>query len=135
METHVITTAIIRNQNKFLIAKRSATKKFAPNQWEFVSGFIDTIESPAETIIREIKEELGVKGKVIGASDPVDIVDREGKWTIIPFLIELDRQEIQTNSEDHSEAKWVDVEELNDYPDLKPFLDSEGIQKLLNIKQ
>ena len=131
METYVITIAVIRNKNKYLIAKRAATKKFAPNQWEFISGFMDNLESPEETIIREVKEELNTKGSIIRKSDSFDITDGEGKWTVIPFLIELDTQDIQVNKEDHSEMKWIVASEFSNYPDLKPFLDNEGIQEFL----
>ena len=131
METYIITTAVIRNKDKYLIAKRAATKKFAPNQWEFISGFMDTPESSEETIIREIKEELGVKGNIIKKSNSFDIMDGDGKWTIIPLLVEIDTQDIQANQEDHSEIKWVAASELNSYPDLKLFLDNKGIQEFL----
>ncbi|MEK7089445.1 MAG: NUDIX domain-containing protein [Patescibacteria group bacterium] len=131
METYVITSAIIRNGNKFLIAKRAKTKKFAPNQWEFISGFMDTPETAEETILREIKEELGVEGKIIDTSTQFDVVDDEGNWTVIPFLVELNTSDIEVHPEDHSEVKWVMAHELNAYPDLKLFLDNEGIQKFL----
>lgn len=131
METYVITTAVIRRGDKYLIAKRVATKKFAPNQWEFISGFMDTPESPEETIIREIKEELGANGNIIRKSNPFDITDDEGKWTVMPFLVELDTQDIQVNQEDHSEIRWVAANELSNYPDLRAFLDNEGIQDFL----
>lgn len=135
METYVITIAVIRNKDKYLIAKRTATKKFAPNQWEFISGFMETPESPEETIIREIKEELNTNGSIVRKSDSFDVIDNEGKWTVIPFLVELDTQDIQANQEDHSEIKWVVANELDKYPNLKPFLDNEGIQKFLRTQE
>jgi len=131
METYVITTAVIRNKDKYLVAKRAATKRFAPNQWEFISGFMDTPESSDETILREIKEELNVNGNIVRKSDSFDVIDDEGKWIVIPFLVELDTQDIQVNQEDHSEIKWVAAEELSNYPDLKPFLANKGIQEFL----
>lgn len=131
MEVRIITTAIIRNGSKYLIAKRAKTKRFAPNQWEFISGFIDAPETAEEAILREIKEELGIEGKIIDRSNQFDIVDDEGSWTVIPFLVELSTPDIQVHPEDHSEARWVIADEFNTYPDLKPFLDNEGIQKLL----
>lgn len=134
MDAFIITTAVIRNKDKYLIAKRAATKKFTPNQWEFISGFMDTPESPEETIIREIKEELNAKGNIIRKSDSFDITDDEGKWTVIPFLIELDTQDIEVNQDDHSEIKWVVASELSNYPDLKPFLADGGIQEFLRVQ-
>ena len=128
METYTITTAIIRNSDKYLIAKRATTKKFAPNQWEFISGFIDDGETAEETILREIKEELGIEGRIINSSSPFDIVDDEGKWIITPFLIDIDTRDIKINTKDHSEVKWVAGDELERYSDIKPFLGNEGIK-------
>ncbi len=128
METYTIATAIIRNNNEYLIAKRAPTKKFAPNQWEFISGFIDDGETAEETILREIKEELGIDGKIDNSSSPFYVIDDEGKWTIAPFLIEVNTRDIKINLEDHSEIKWVIADDLEKYPDLKPFLENRGVK-------
>jgi mutator protein MutT len=128
MKTYTITTAVIRNNGEYLIAKRAATKKFAPNQWEFISGFIDDGETAEETILREVKEELNVEGKIISSSSPFDIIDDEGKWIIIPFLVEVDTRDVKINPEDHSEIKWVVADELEKYSDLIPFLENGGIK-------
>lgn len=133
METYTITTAVIRNSDKYLIAKRAGTKKFAPNQWEFISGFIDDGESAEETILREIKEELGIEGKIVDTSDSFDIVDDEGKWIITPFLIEVNTRNIKINPEDHSEIKWIATDELGNYSDLKLFLDNEKIRNFTSL--
>lgn len=135
MKTYIITTAFIRRGDKFLIAKRSATKKFAPNQWEFISGFMDAPECAENVILKELKEELKAEGKIIDFSGTFEFNDTEGRWIIVPFLIELDSQDIQMNSADHSNVKWVTMEELKNYPDLNQFLDNAGVQKLLRIQR
>lgn len=131
MEIYTIATAVIRNKDKYLIAKRAETKQFAPNQWEFVSGFIDTTESPEIAILREIKEELHVTANIVRKANPFEFTDNDGKWTVIPFLVELDTQNVRINPEDHSDIKWVGADELNLYQDLKPFLYSQAIQAFL----
>lgn len=135
MKTYVITTAVIRNKDKFLIAKRSATKKFAPNRWEFISGFMDTPKSAEDVILKELKEELNVGGKIIDTSSPFDFSDDEGRWIVIPFLIEIENKEVQVNPSDHSEIRWVTVNELKEYSDIEPFLENEGIKKFLRIQK
>ncbi|MBI2045584.1 hypothetical protein HYT23_06000, partial [Candidatus Pacearchaeota archaeon] len=54
METRIIASAILKDKNKYLIAKRASSKKYAPGKWEFISGFIETKES-AENIIASIQ--------------------------------------------------------------------------------
>ena len=132
METLAITSAIIKNDNKFLIAKRAATKKYSPNQWEFISGFLDTDESVEEIILREIEEELGVSGKIVKTFKPFSFADAEALWLTMPFAVEIETDKIKINSQDHSELKWVSREELNDYSDLKLFLDNQETSSYLN---
>ena len=60
-KTYIITSAVVKFKDKFLIGKRTATKKFAPNKWEFISGFVDSPESVEEIILRELREETGLK--------------------------------------------------------------------------
>ena len=127
MNTHVITSAVIKYKNKYLIGKRAETKKSAPNQWEFISGFIDTKETAEEIILRELKEETSLKGKIVKSGSPYFVEDKEAHWVIIPFLIEVANSNFILNPADHSELKWVAKEELLDYKELRT-----DIQKLKN---
>ncbi len=56
---YVSTVALIDWQGKALISLRSEDKVL-PNFWEFPGGKIKTNESPDDTIVREIKEELSL---------------------------------------------------------------------------
>ena len=56
---YVSTVALIDWQGKVLISLRSEDK-ILPNFWEFPGGKIKINESPDDTIVREIKEELSL---------------------------------------------------------------------------
>ena len=56
---YISTIALIDWQGKVLISLRPE-KKILPNFWEFPGGKINTNESPEDSIIREIKEELSI---------------------------------------------------------------------------
>lgn len=118
MKTYSITTAVIKYKDKFLIGKRSTTKKFVPNKWEFISGFLDKPISAEEIIIEELKEETKLAGKLIKTAIPYSFTDEEGRWIVIPFLIEVKENKFKINKKDHSELKWVSLEELKSYSDL-----------------
>ena len=119
METRIITTAVIKHKKKYLIAKRAASKKFAPNKWEFISGFVDTPETAEKIILRELKEELSVKGKIAKMAEPYSITDKEARWITLPYLIEVSNSGFTINKKDHSEVKWVELKDLAKYNDLK----------------
>lgn len=54
--------AVINNNGELLIQKRAASKKDEPNKWDLSgAGHIDMGETPQETAIRELNEELGIK--------------------------------------------------------------------------
>jgi len=129
MKTYTIATALIKFQDKYLIAKRSQNKEFSPNKWEFISGFIEEKESAEETILRELQEETSLKGKIIKSENPYITEDNEIRWIILPYLIEPSSANFKIKESDHSEMKWVTIEELNNYQDLQ-----EDIIKLKQIK-
>ncbi len=118
MKTYAITLGIINHNNKYLIAKRAETKNFSPGQWEFISGFIDTKDSAEEIILRELQEELGVKGRILESGNVYSVTDAEARWIIVPFLVGVEIDQINLNTNDHSEFKWVLATELDSYKDL-----------------
>ena len=128
MKTRTIVSAIIACKNKFLIAKRAKSKKFAPNKWEFISGFVDNSKTAEEIINNELKDEVNIRGKIVRKFDPYVIVDKEARWIILPFLIKMKNEKFTLNKKDHSEIKWVTLKELKKYKELSNEL------KQLNFK-
>lgn len=59
MKTIIVTAAIIRKENKILIAQRKSGAHLEL-QWEFPGGKLEAGESPEECLQREIKEELAL---------------------------------------------------------------------------
>jgi ADP-ribose pyrophosphatase YjhB (NUDIX family) len=51
--------AIFDDQDRILLIQRSDD-----HCWGLVSGYVDAGESPAETIVREVREEVGLEAKV-----------------------------------------------------------------------
>jgi 8-oxo-dGTP pyrophosphatase MutT (NUDIX family) len=131
MRTLVIATALVKYDDKYLIAKRSSEKKFSPNEWEFISGFCEEKEQVEETILREIKEELCLDGIIGATSAPFIIDELEIRWIIVPYIIDAKSYKFTLNPVDHSEAKWVDRGGLDRYKELKPFIKGFQEAKLL----
>jgi 8-oxo-dGTP diphosphatase len=122
MQTFAIASALVVHDGKILIAKRAATKASAPGQWEIISGFLDTKEPIEELILRELREETGMRGEITNRGEPYAHTDEEARWIIIPFLIKTKDHDTTLNPGDHSELKWILPEEMEQYPDLQAFL-------------
>lgn len=110
--------ALIENENgEILLVKR----KFDPGkgEWDIPGGFISPDEDLEEAIIREIKEELGVKikmGKIIGGYK--DIYSYQGLNVPILGLIvsaKIISGELQSN-DDVSDYQFVLKDKLKDFP-------------------
>jgi len=132
MNEYRIALGVVNLNDNYLIGKRALKKKFSPGKWEFISGFVDLNEKPEETIIRELKEETGMNGRVVKSGRSYFILDEEGKWEVFPFLIEVDNGNFKINGKDHEELKWVKINELDKYADLASdmvHLKKEGLVK------
>lgn len=127
MKTYCVTSAIIKNGDKYFIAKRAETKKFAPGHWEFISGFIEDHEAAEDTLIRELKEEINAEGTIEESLDIYEFGDEDGRWIVVPFMVSVKNPDIKTNPDEHSEGKWVTWEEVKQIqqPDLQ-----EQVEKL-----
>lgn len=124
MNTYVIATALIRykNRQEYLIGRRASTKKFSPDQWEFISGFMDTKESAEEIILREIKEETRLDGRILKIAEPFSLIEEGIRWIVLPYSISVRSKNYKHNPADHSEMKWVSTQELETYADLLAFI-------------
>ena len=60
--TLVVAVALIDADNRILLAQRPEGKQLA-GLWEFPGGKVEAGERPEETLIRELREELGIDVK------------------------------------------------------------------------
>ena len=115
-KTYVVTSAIIKDGDKYFIAKRADTKQFAPGHWEFISGFVEDHEAAEDTLIRELKEEINAEGIIEKRLDTFEFGDEHGSWIVVPFLVSVKDVYIKTNPEEHSEGRWATWDELEQIP-------------------
>lgn len=118
MKTRVITSAIIKQNDKFLIVKRALDQEFAPGLWEFVSGFMDEGEVAEDTTLREVQEEIGCQGTIITKLPVYEIEDSEANWVVIPFVVSVGESVVIQLSNEHSDFAWVSRDELSGYAEL-----------------
>lgn len=108
-----VVAAILKKEDKILIAKKREGKPLA-GLWEFPGGKIEEGETPEESIIRELMEEMNIKVRVneyVGES----IYDYgDGKIISLKgFTAEIIEGNIKLT--DHDEYKWVTLEEIYNY--------------------
>ncbi|MBI2850401.1 MAG: NUDIX hydrolase [Chloroflexi bacterium] len=60
MELKVCAAGILFRDNKVLLGKRCSDRDFYPDTWDLPGGHCKDNETPEETLLRELKEELGI---------------------------------------------------------------------------
>lgn len=112
-----VVAALVKKDNKYLIAKRSTGSDIVLGKWEFPGGKVKDNESEEYAIEREIKEEFEMDIKAIRFLSN-NIYEYPGK-TIDLRLYECKYISGEFHLHDHSEYKFVKKEDIIKY-DLCP---------------
>ena len=117
MKNILVVAALIKKDNNVLIVRRSTGDENVLGKWEFPGGKVEPNETEEHAIEREIKEEfeLDIKANKYITNNvceyPTKIVDLR--------LYECEYISGEFKLHDHSEYKWVNINELLNY-DLAP---------------
>lgn len=94
--------------NRLLVARRSAPEELA-GLWEFPGGKVESGEGPREALVRELREELGIRARtgreVRGPHHqgwPLN--ERMALRLYLAEVLDGDPRPLQ----DHSELRWMD---------------------------
>ena len=120
MRSTRIVTSFIKDNDRFLLLKRSDKVKTMKGLWAGVSGIIEGEEAPLKRAKIEIFEELGItedKIKFLKSSLEMKINSPQyenHEWEIFPFLFEVKNPIIKLNWE-NSEYRWITKNEIKNY--------------------
>ncbi len=126
----VAITAIILNDDKYLITRRSPNKKRFPGMWTVPGGRLeakDYLELPKDTeaywynvlertLAREVKEEVGIDIKNVEYLTSLARVHEDGSPSIvISCMAEYVGGEVKLQEEESDKYAWVTFEEATEY--------------------
>lgn len=108
-----VVAALVKKDNKYLIARRIYGDPESQGKWEFPGGKIEPGESEEHAVERELKEEfdIEVKAKRYITNSIYSYTAR----TIDLRLYECDYISGDFKLNDHSEYKFITKEELKNY--------------------
>jgi 8-oxo-dGTP pyrophosphatase MutT (NUDIX family) len=131
-----VVTCILEHSGKILLFKRSNLVGTYRGLWGGVAGYVEELEDPYDTAVKEIRQETGIdlddlelvrKGSPIEFSDTYD--GRRYDWIVYPFLFHIESKELVQIDWEHEEYRWVSPSELKKF-DIVPGLD-EVVAQLL----
>ncbi|WP_251978989.1 Nudix family hydrolase [Salinicola avicenniae] len=110
---HVAAAAIVRGDGRVLIARRPATVDQG-GLWEFPGGKLAPYETGFEALKRELSEELGIE---IQRAQPLIRVHHEyADKHILLDVWQVREYEGEPYGREGQPVRWVDVDELPNYP-------------------
>ena len=123
MDTNIVLTGILKDEDLFLIVKRSENDNLYPGAWEFPGGHLEVGETLKEGLKRELMEEISFNEDF----NPVitnyydEIKEKNNKLIHnleIDFIINVKKEKINIKlSNEHTDYKWVkkDSKLLDDF--------------------
>ena len=123
---HIVSCVVVLQKgNRVLLLKRGPTDPWKPGKWCLPGGAIDPGEGPFQGALRELYEEAGI---CLSEHDilPVDVIELD-TTTLYVFTAKAPKQKVRLLDGEHSEFRWVALDEINSYstiPLVKPIIRS-----------
>ncbi len=104
--------AVIANRGKVLIAKRKP-QDMLPPIWEFPGGRVEDPNDLEGELKREILEELGIDIKIQFLLEAYTMERNSEPYLLLNYLCFPVDKDPEIQLSDHSEVRWVGLEELS----------------------
>lgn len=109
LPTEYVAIGIVHHEGRILVARR---KKgfFLGGYWEFPGGKREPLESCAQCVVRELREETGIEVRIVRELLPVRHDYRRKRVVLQPYLCALVSGEARPLVSE--EVRWVTPDEL-----------------------
>ena len=108
---------------EMLLAKRSAERAFYPGVWDVIGGHCAEGETPGDTLVREVREEIGVTPctfeEVAVLAEPHPAPHGEARYHIFLVTVWAGGKPRLRGSE-HSDLRWVSLDQALALPLAHP---------------
>jgi 8-oxo-dGTP diphosphatase len=111
----VAACALLDSDGRVLLAQRPEGKQLA-GLWEFPGGKVEPGETPEETLIRELQEEIGITTKVACLAPLTFASHTYDDFHLLMPLYVCRRFEGIARGLEGQALKWVRPKDMRDYP-------------------
>ena len=111
----VAACALVDSDGRILLAQRPEGKSMA-GLWEFPGGKVEAGETPEETLVRELEEELGIRTKIACLAPLTFASHAYPDFHLLMPVYVCRRYEGVPQGREGQALKWVRAAALRDYP-------------------
>ena len=104
--------ACIVKEEKILLVKESKGSK--AGLWGMPKGAVDEGEAPAKAVLRELREECGIEGEVIGLIAVRERVESQIPGMFLAYSVKINENEINIDHDEISDYGWFLISEFED---------------------
>jgi 8-oxo-dGTP pyrophosphatase MutT (NUDIX family) len=115
--------AVLTRGRDILLAKRADDRRFYPGVWDIIGGHCEANEAPADTLVRELREEIGITPRTIEEiavlGEPKPSEHGQARYHI--FVVSAwDGGEPRLLGTEHSDLRWMTVADALTLPLAHP---------------
>lgn len=115
--SNVLAGAATVHEGLFLLLRRSRRESFLPNVWGIPAGQVKHDEDPSEACRRELLEETGLHGEVVGLIGYSTFASTRGGVELsnlqLNFLVNVPDCHVLLNQASHSEFRWISLDDTD----------------------
>ncbi len=110
MALKICALGILFKNGKILLGKRAEYRTSYPNVWDIIGGHCENSETPTQTLIRELQEEIGVTP--IQFEQISTLFDSNNDHTYHVFVVtDWKGEPDRLQPEEHSMIGWFEIHE------------------------
>jgi 8-oxo-dGTP diphosphatase len=115
-----VACAILIQEGKILLGKRAPSERASPDRWDIFGGHLEPGEGPADALVREIREELGVTAsKFVECTTLIEYESRLGGPAAFHlYVVRGWDGRISMRGDEHTELGWFTIPQACVLPDL-----------------
>lgn len=116
-----VACAILVRSGRLLLGRRSPHRRSYPDCWDVLGGHLEDGETPAQALVREVGEEVGLTPTAFRALGelPEPFPELYGPARLHFFAVTAwEGGEPAMLGDEHTELRWFDVEAACGLPDL-----------------